>query len=72
MIGEATTDDLAGTPVIKSRHGWRPVGVSGRGSAETIKCAVLMVPSVELFATDKCFLSPLYGDGMSVVARGLS
>lgn len=35
VIGEATTDDLAGTPVIKSRHGWRPVGVSRRGSAET-------------------------------------
>ncbi len=72
MIGEATTDGLAGTPVIKSRHGWRPVGVSGRGSAETIKCAALMVPSVELFAADKCFLSPFHGDEMSVVASGLS
>ena len=72
VIGEATADDLAGTPQIKSRHGCQPVGVSGRGSAETIRCAVLMVPSVELFAADKCFLSPLHGDDMSLVVSGLS
>lgn len=72
VIGEATRSDLAGTPVIKSRHGWRPVRVSGSGSAETIKCAVLMVPSVELFATDKCFLSPIHSDEMSLVPSASS
>lgn len=71
MIGEATTDDLAGTPVIKSRHGWRPVGVSRRESAETIKCAALMGPLLELFAIDKRFLSHLYGDRMSVVSHDM-
>lgn len=70
VIGEATTDDLEGTTVIKSRHGWRPVGISGRGSARTIKRAALMVHSVELFDADKCFLSPLRGDEILLVASG--
>lgn len=72
MIRDATTDDLAGTPVIKSRCGWRPVEVSGRGSAKTIKCAAFNGALGGAPAADKCFLSPLRSDEMSLVASELS
>lgn len=60
--------DLAGTPAIKSKHGWRPVGVSSRESAGTITQPALTVPSVELFTADNCFFSPLHGAGLLLVA----
>lgn len=75
VIEEATADEIAGTPVITSRQGQRPVGVRGGGKCNNQMFSVHGALE-EAFClgkkNKKLPLPSLCTDGMTAVACGSS